>query len=64
MIVLQISFSIDSNRPIILITAVQRKFDKLLTEGNALAVKNVRLKASVSRMQRQEYRYDLETTFV
>jgi len=49
-------YTIKEQMPAQLLPSVRRKFDKLLTEGNALAVKNVRLKASVSRMQRQEYR--------
>jgi len=36
--------------------SVRSKFNKLRSEANALAIKNVQLKGTVSRMQRQEYR--------
>ena len=37
--------------------ATRRKFNQLRTEANALSVKNTQLKGTVTRMQRQEYRY-------
>ena len=43
--------------------AAKRKFMKLRSEANELVVKNIQLKGTVSRLQRQEYRYVLGCSF-
>lgn len=49
-------YVVKEQMPAQLLPSVRRKFNKLRSEANALAIKNVQLKGTLSRMQRQEYR--------
>jgi len=49
-------YVIKEQMPAQLFPSVERKYNKLQSEANALSIKNVQLKGTVSKMQRQEYR--------